>query len=295
MTPGRVGLVLFSFVTNSAASYVLPPPRTLSTTSKTTELLVPLAEGLEIVLIEADTSEQTRLVDEALASDEPPGGRIDDPYGVVLWPAAQAVAAAMVGAEHLENEHVLELGCGTGLVALAAAACGASVTATDYRDEPLALLHESATRTAAHLGRTLDVTTAIFDIKDEASALPAASYVVAADCLYMQSTSIALAQRCAEALRKPECKAVYVGDLGRPGRGAFTDELVRCGVRPAAAAFVPTESWTAGAPRHELVASTPASASASQADAASDAVEPCAVLVGLMRLIPADLTSLNDA
>ena len=153
--------------------------------------------------------------------------------------------------------------------------------ATDYREEPLALLEQSAARTSEHLGVELNVQTRLYDIKAETAALPAANLVVAADLLYMRSTSVALARRCVEALRSPECEAVIVGDLGRPGRAAFLEELVALGVGPEAAKFEEVEGWTAGTARHELISSKAAGSNAG----------PRSVSVGLLQLTPADLIS----
>ena len=75
-------------------------------------------------------------------------------------------------------------------------------------------------------GRPLDIQTDVFDITDLTSPLPRCHYAVAADLLYQKSTAVALAKRCAEALRSPECEGVIVGDLGRPGRDAFLQTLV---------------------------------------------------------------------
>ena len=98
--------------------------------------------------------------------------------------------------------------------------------ATDYREEPLALLRQSAERGGFALR------TAQFDILDAARPLPAADVLVAADLLYLdlRSTSEALGRRCAEALRAG-CASIIVGDCGRPGRAAFLAALVASGVR----------------------------------------------------------------
>ncbi|CAJ1448337.1 unnamed protein product [Effrenium voratum] len=50
-------------------------------------------------------------------------------------------------------------------------------------------------------------------------------FVVAADLLYLRSTSEALAKGCLEALKGGA--QVLVGDTGRPGRGAFLRRLQR--------------------------------------------------------------------
>ena len=120
------------------AGLYLPPPQVVTASRGGGTLInVPVTERLSLRLLEADTRVQAALVDAALASDDSAGSAVDDPYGVVLWPAAQVVASALASID-LAGKSVVELGCGTGLVSLTAAACGAtSVLATDYRVEPL--------------------------------------------------------------------------------------------------------------------------------------------------------------
>ena len=188
------------------------------------------------------------------------------------------VPAILVETSHLPEWCVIghfacTVGAGTGLCSLAAIKSGAArVLATDYREEPLDLLRESAVRNGL-----VPPATAQFDITDQSAVLPDAEFTVAADLLYLRSTSVALARRCVEALRSPSCRACLVGDLGRPGRKAFLDELVAQGVRPEAAYFTTVQGWLPGAPRHELVSS------------ANDSTEPQPVSVGLLRLAPKDL------
>src|SRR6476619_7425812 len=58
------------------------------------------------------------------------------PYWADLWPSAQ-ILANEVAIMRLSGLRVLELGCGLGLVAIAAAMAGADVTATDYYDDAI--------------------------------------------------------------------------------------------------------------------------------------------------------------
>ncbi|XP_071398643.1 protein-lysine methyltransferase METTL21C-like [Centroberyx affinis] len=60
-----------------------------------------------------------------------------DSYGAVMWPAALALCSFLdTNRErvNLQGKQVLELGAGTGLVAVVASLLGASVTATDLPD-----------------------------------------------------------------------------------------------------------------------------------------------------------------
>jgi len=89
-----------------------------------------------------------------------------DPFGVVLWPGAQLLAARLIGESEfgdnddvellpvfgrarLAGRRVLCLGAGTGLEALAAASMGAHVMATDTNPLPLALLRKASQVAAA--------------------------------------------------------------------------------------------------------------------------------------------------
>ena len=72
-------------------------------------------------------------------------------HGALLWPGAVLLAQLLAEGPRLEGLTTLELGCGTGLCSLAAAARGASAIATDV--SPLSL--QLTTHAAAEQG--LDV------------------------------------------------------------------------------------------------------------------------------------------
>jgi len=273
-----------------SSAALLPPPRVIgpAPTHGCVELRIAVSDHLEVSLFEADLGTQNALVDEALDEATKAGSAAEDPYGAVLWPAAQVVAIALVAA--LESTPrpctVLELGAGTGLCSIAAAACGANTIATDYRDEPLELLRSAAQHQAERLGSAV-VATRLFDITDASESLPesdAPLIVCAADLLYMKSTSVALAARCVEALRRPNTVAVLVGDLGRPGRPAFLEALVSQGIREESARFEAVEGYGAPTARHELISSA-----RPRADDDAVAAAPLRASVGLMRLTAADL------
>jgi predicted nicotinamide N-methyase len=69
-----------------------------------------------------------------------------DPYWSKLWPAAGLLAAAIVRSPPRAGTRVLELGCGSGLVGIAAAACGCDVTFSDYVPLAVSLAVENAAR-----------------------------------------------------------------------------------------------------------------------------------------------------
>lgn len=67
------------------------------------------------------------------------------PYGSVLWPAAIALAHE-VASRNLAGKKVLELGAGTGLPGIVAAALGARVVQTDRQKLALHLCKQNAER-----------------------------------------------------------------------------------------------------------------------------------------------------
>ena len=273
----------------AAVVAMLPPPRVVGPEPAhgAIELEIPVSERLSVSILEADLATQDALVEAALDEGTARGSATEDPYGAVLWPAAQVVATALVNTIESSTHpcRVLELGAGTGLVSIAAAASGADVLATDYRTEPLELLRASAQRTVERLDRSesLALECALFDVTDDALLPDAGStaplFVCAADLLYMRSTAIALAARCVEALKLPTIEAVFVGDLGRPGRPAFIEELKRLGIKADKARFESIAGWGAPTSRHDLISSRGAGSPAA----------PSEVTVGLLKLTPADL------
>jgi len=81
-----------------------------------------------------------------VASEALLGGEVaaEPPYWMHLWPGARVLARALFAAPWLRpGMRLLELGCGLGLPALAAARRGLRVAASDWKREPLELLGRS--------------------------------------------------------------------------------------------------------------------------------------------------------
>jgi predicted nicotinamide N-methyase len=77
----------------------------------------------------ADPDELLNQLDES-ATNLPQ--HLADPYWAKLWPAAPLLADAVVRNPPARGTRVLELGCGSGLVGIAALAAGLDVTFSDY-------------------------------------------------------------------------------------------------------------------------------------------------------------------
>ena len=240
------------------------------------------SQGHALTILEATAQAQDTLVDLALQEEtETDGDNGDDnqlklssgdPYGAVLWPAAQTIANYVLSNSdrllttkkaHQPKDGVIvvELGTGTGLVALALHFLGPNVRqiiATDYEGLPLQLLEFAAKNLNEHVERCneselstllLDVC-ALKDTERYQPLPPQATLVVAADIMYEPKTGRCLAQRVVEALQNGS--KVLIGDSpGRAGRPAFLEELKRLGIKKAT--FVDQPGWTVTGHRHDLI------------------------------------------
>lgn len=72
------------------------------------------------------------------------------PYWAELWPSALALAH-VIAKRPLTGRRVLELGCGLGLPAIAAALAGGRVLATDWSEDSVAVTARNAERNGAQL------------------------------------------------------------------------------------------------------------------------------------------------
>jgi predicted nicotinamide N-methyase len=137
-----------------------------------TEETVPLGNGREVVLIRPQDSEEL-LEEEAFEHEELL------PYWAELWPSGVALARAVAG-RSLKGARVLELGCGLGLVAVAAALAGGRVLATDWSSESIRFTRSNATRNG------VEVDTAIVDWGSPQELIDAAPWplVLGSDVLY---------------------------------------------------------------------------------------------------------------
>ena len=104
------------------------------------------------LLLPAEPDAFLEHLEDPATTDEP---HLADPYWAKLWPAAINLAAAIVRRPFPAGTRVLELGCGSGLVGLAALANGCDVTFSDYVPKAVELALENAARNAYPSGRGL--------------------------------------------------------------------------------------------------------------------------------------------
>jgi predicted nicotinamide N-methyase len=165
--------------------------------------------GRDLALLRPRDAE-TLLSEEAFERDE------FLPYWAELWPSATALAR-VVGARALRGARTLELGCGLGLVSLAAAAAGGRVTATDWAPDSITLLERNAARNGLQLeGLCVDWT--------EPEAIVARApwaLVLASDVLYEARNGVALLPllpRLIDARGE-----IWLADPGRREAGPFLE------------------------------------------------------------------------
>jgi predicted nicotinamide N-methyase len=112
------------------------PGRPLRRALTLVEEEVELGNGLRLEVLRPPSADE--LIDEAAFDEEE-----FLPYWAELWPSGLALARH-IAARKLRGLRVLELGCGLGLPALAAALRGADVLATDWAEEAIELLQRNA-------------------------------------------------------------------------------------------------------------------------------------------------------
>lgn len=142
------------------------------------------------------------------------------PYWADLWPSAQ-ILAREVREMRLTGERVLELGCGLGLVATAAAMAGARVTSTDYYDDAVLF---ATLNVAEATGVTIEAR--MVDWTAMPADLGRFDVVLASDVLYEPRYATLVADAITATLRRGG--EAIVAD---PGRIACPDFLAECEAR----------------------------------------------------------------
>eukprot|EP00927_Polykrikos_kofoidii_P078836 TRINITY_DN75633_c0_g1_i1.p1 TRINITY_DN75633_c0_g1~~TRINITY_DN75633_c0_g1_i1.p1 ORF type:complete len:386 (+),score=47.81 TRINITY_DN75633_c0_g1_i1:138-1295(+) len=207
-------------------------------------------EGLErpLQLLEVIDSQSATAAMKAVGEE--------DPFGVKVWPMAYVCARRLIDFGVM-GKTVLELGCGTGLVSIAAALGGASfVFATDRCRGNVLRAAASARMNGIHIH------TEVFDVTDFTMPLPRPriqsadgvchatavfDYLVFSDVLYWPKEAAAFGRRAAEAYAAGT--TVIVADPGRRSDDFFAGmraELDRLDVEPRP----PLDTHQAYCPEH---------------------------------------------
>lgn len=143
-------------------------------------------------LLDALGEEEFRATDERM------------PYFASLWPAGEALAHALLEGPSLDGVRALDLGCGVGVVGLAALARGARVTFFDWEPRSLELVAFSAAR------QGLRPEALVHGDWRAPPPLPPQDRLFAADVLY-------------EARNLPAVAAFLAGHLGPGGEAWLAD------------------------------------------------------------------------
>ncbi|MBX6330870.1 MAG: class I SAM-dependent methyltransferase [Gemmatimonadaceae bacterium] len=176
-----------------------------------TEMVTVGAHAVELI---RPRSAEELISEEDFARDE----RL--PYWAALWPSAHPLAARVME-EHGAGRSLLELGCGLGLVTIAAMRAGFAVLATDYYDDALRFTRANAWRALGREPETRHV-----NWRDLPSDLGVFDRVVAADVLYERPYGELVAGVLARTLA-PDGLAL----IADPGRVAVEAFLAACGAR----------------------------------------------------------------
>ena len=170
------------------------------------------------------------LLDEVLAEDDPADDRL--PFWAELWPSGSALAAA-VAALDLTGRRVLELGCGLGLVSVAAAVAGADVLAADQSAEAIAFTAVNAERN----GVAVRTVRCAFERPEPLLAGAPWDLVLAADVLYEPKTVPVLID-----LLPQLGPAVWLADPGRPREPEFLRAVDAAGWRRQSRVVTPEDA-----------------------------------------------------
>jgi predicted nicotinamide N-methyase len=194
---------------------------------------VPLG-GIEVELLKPRSAEDL-ISEEDFARDE----RL--PYWAELWPSARVLAGRILE-EAGAGRRILELGCGVGLVAIAAMRAGFDVLATDYYADAIRFTRANAWRV---LGR--EPRTRLVDWRDLPGDLGRFDLVVAADVLYERQYAQVVSTVVEQTLA-PGGTAI-IADPGRVAADAF---IAACGAGGLGVAHSEVRPFEAGEIRQRI-------------------------------------------
>jgi len=180
-----------------------------------------LTQAREIVGGHAYELLRPRNIDDLISEED---FAIDEriPYWAECWPSAR-VLAERIARHGGQGRTLLELGCGIGLLSIAAARAGFEVLATDYYADALEFV-----ATNAELNGVPTIDTRLVDWRRLPDDLGVFDVVLASDVLYEEPQAALIAGAFARTL-----SAAGVGLLSDPGRrtaGQFVAECRKVGL-----------------------------------------------------------------
>src|SRR5689334_5445900 len=153
------------------------------------------------------------------------------PYWADIWPSARILASYVARLDG-QGRSLLELGCGAGLVATAAALAGFRVCATDYYEDALRF---TAVNVAEHTGSVPE--TRLVDWRSLPTDLGRFDFVVGSDVLYEREYG-ELVARAMDVTLARNGEAV-IADPGRIAADQFVRDAMERGLRLVAHEQVP--------------------------------------------------------
>jgi predicted nicotinamide N-methyase len=145
------------------------------------------------------------------------------PYWADIWPSARILASYIATLDG-RRRSLLELGCGAGLVATAAALTGFHVCATDYYEDALRF---TAVNVAEHTGKIPE--TRLVDWRALPTDLGRFDFVVGSDVLYERAYG-PLVSRAIDITLKRNGEAL-IADPGRIAAEEFVRDAAERGLR----------------------------------------------------------------
>lgn len=133
-----------------------------------------------------------------------------DPYWAALWSSASPTAEAVLAADWTPRQAVLELGCGIGVVGLAALARGLCVTFSDHVAQAIDLALVNARRNGFHEARGVALD---WHHPSLASSDERYSIILASDVLYNRANHLPLLNTIDRFLAPGG--VCWIGDPGR--------------------------------------------------------------------------------
>ena len=154
------------------------------------------------------------------------------PYWADVWPSSTALATIVMGLDGT-GLRALELGCGLGLVTIAALRAGFDVVATDYYDDAMRFARRNALGNALRAPQTR-----LVDWRHFPADLGTFDLVLASDVLYEQEYAALVAAAIAATLA-PQGRAL----VADPGRVAVPAFLGACAARGLAVRTIAQVPW----------------------------------------------------